>query len=85
MALCVAISGEWSYAAINPDPGTQRGRGQEMVYKTGVAHIDTCISNVLSMARKKRTVIDKGHHQSLPAINLLQIPYQNDLPPQVPQ
>jgi hypothetical protein len=30
MVLRVAISERWSYAALNPDPGKQRGRGQEM-------------------------------------------------------
>jgi hypothetical protein len=30
MVLRVAMSGRWSYAALKPDPGKQRGRGQEM-------------------------------------------------------
>ncbi len=29
MELRVAMSGRWSYAALNPDPGKQRRRGQE--------------------------------------------------------
>jgi hypothetical protein len=40
MELRVAMSGRWSYAALNPDPGKQRGRGQEMVCKTFVARSD---------------------------------------------
>jgi len=43
MELRVAMSGRWSYAALNPDPGKQRGRGREMVFKTAVAlsdHVD---------------------------------------------
>ena len=40
MRLRVAMSGRWSYAALNPDPGKQRGRGQELVCKTAVALSD---------------------------------------------
>ena len=43
MVLCIAVSGRWSYAALNPDPGKQRGRGQELVCKAAVAlsdHVD---------------------------------------------
>jgi len=40
MRLRVAISRRWSYAALNPDPRKQRGRGQEMVCKTAVALSD---------------------------------------------
>ena len=40
MVVRVAMSGRWSYAALNPDPGKQRGRGQEMVFKTAVALSD---------------------------------------------
>jgi hypothetical protein len=43
MVVRVAMSGRWSYAALNPDPGKQRGRGQEMAFETAVAlsdHID---------------------------------------------
>ena len=40
MVLRVAMSGGWSYAALNPDPGKHRGRGQEMVYRTFVALSD---------------------------------------------
>jgi hypothetical protein len=31
------MSGKWSYAALNPDPGKQRGREQKMVCKTFLA------------------------------------------------
>ena len=43
MVLRVVMSGGWSYAALNPDPGKQRGRGQELVCKAAVAlsdHVD---------------------------------------------
>jgi len=40
MVLRVAMSGGWSYAALNPDPGKQRGRGQEMVFNSAVALSD---------------------------------------------
>jgi len=40
MVVRVAMSGRWSYAALNPDPGKQRERGQEMVCKTCVARSD---------------------------------------------
>ena len=40
MVVRVAMSGRWSYAALNLDPGKQRGRGQEMVVKTAVALSD---------------------------------------------
>jgi hypothetical protein len=40
MVLRVAMSGRWSYAALNPDPGKQRGRGQEMVCNSAVALSD---------------------------------------------
>ena len=40
MELRFAMSGRWSYAALNPDPGKQRGRGQESVCKTAVAPSD---------------------------------------------
>ena len=40
MELRVAMSGRWSYAALNPDPGKQRGRGQEMVLNSAVALSD---------------------------------------------
>ena len=40
MELRVAMSGRWSYAALNPDPGKQRGRGQEMVFNSAVALSD---------------------------------------------
>jgi hypothetical protein len=34
------MSGRWSYAAHNPDPGKQRERGQEMACKCYVALSD---------------------------------------------
>ena len=37
MVLRVAVSGRWSYPVPNPDPGKQRGRGQEMVCRFSVA------------------------------------------------
>jgi hypothetical protein len=40
MVLRVAMSGRWSYAALNPDPGKQRGRGQEMACNCSVAPSD---------------------------------------------
>ena len=43
MRLRVAMSGRWSYAALNPDPGKQRERGQEMACRLSVAlsdHVD---------------------------------------------
>jgi hypothetical protein len=40
MVVRVAISGRWSYAALNPDPGKQRGKGQEMVCRRSVALSD---------------------------------------------
>jgi hypothetical protein len=40
MVLSVAMSGRWSYAALNPDPGKQRGRGQEMACNSSVARSD---------------------------------------------
>jgi len=40
MELRVAMSGRWSYAALNPDPGKQRGRGQEMACNCSVALSD---------------------------------------------
>ena len=40
MELRVAMSGRWSYAALNPDPGKQRGRGQEMACRFSVALSD---------------------------------------------
>ena len=40
MVLRVAISGGWSYDALNPDSGKQRGEGQEMVYESAVALSD---------------------------------------------
>ena len=43
MRLRVAMSGRWSYAALNPDPGKQRERGQEMACRFAVAlsdHVD---------------------------------------------
>jgi hypothetical protein len=36
MVLCVAVSGRWSYAVLNPDPGVQRGTGQKMAYRRSV-------------------------------------------------
>jgi hypothetical protein len=40
MVVRVAISGGWSYAALDPDPGKQRREGQEMVFQTAVALSD---------------------------------------------
>ena len=40
MVVRVAMSGRWSYAALNPDPGKQRGRGQEMACRFSVALSD---------------------------------------------
>jgi hypothetical protein len=40
MALRVAMSGRWSYAALKPDPGKQGGRGQEMACSSHVALSD---------------------------------------------
>ena len=40
MVLPVTMSGRWSYAALNPDPGKQRGRGQEMASRSSVALSD---------------------------------------------
>ena len=40
MVLRVAVSGRWSYGALNPDPGEQRGRGQEMACSFSVALSD---------------------------------------------
>ena len=40
MELRVAMSGRWSYAALKPDPGKQRGRGQEMACRFSVALSD---------------------------------------------
>jgi len=40
MVVRVAMSGRWSYAALNPDPGKQRERGQEMACKCYVALSD---------------------------------------------
>ena len=40
MELRVAMSGRWSYAALNPDPGKQRGKGQEMACNCSVALSD---------------------------------------------
>ena len=40
MVVRVAMSGRWSYAALNPDPGKQRGKGQEMACKCYVALSD---------------------------------------------
>ena len=40
MVLRVAMSGRWSYAALDPDPGKQRGRGQEMACDRSVALSD---------------------------------------------
>jgi len=40
MELRVVMSGGWSYAALKPDPGKQRGRGQEMVCRFSVALSD---------------------------------------------
>jgi hypothetical protein len=50
MVLRVAMSGRWSYAALNPDPGKQRGRGQEMACSNYVAlsdHGDRFVSHRL--------------------------------------
>lgn len=43
MRLRVAMSGGWSYAALDLDPGKQRGRGREMACNFAVAlsdHVD---------------------------------------------
>jgi len=40
MELRVAMSGRWPYAALNPDPGKQRGRGQDMACRFSVALSD---------------------------------------------
>jgi hypothetical protein len=40
MVLRVAMSGRWSYATLNPDPGKHRGRGQEMACSCYVAPSD---------------------------------------------
>ena len=40
MELRVAMSGRWSYAALNLDPGKQRRRGQEMACRSSVALSD---------------------------------------------
>jgi len=40
MVVRVAMSGGWSYAALNPDPGKQRGRGQETACRFYVALSD---------------------------------------------
>ena len=40
MVLRVAMSGGWSFAALNPDPGKQRGRGQEMACRFSMAPSD---------------------------------------------
>jgi len=40
MRLGVAVSGRWSYATLNPYPGKQRGRGQEMACQRSVALSD---------------------------------------------
>jgi hypothetical protein len=40
MALRVPMSGRWSHAALNPDPGKQRWRGQEMACNRYVALSD---------------------------------------------
>ena len=40
MRLRVAVSGRWSYAVLNPDPGKLRGRGQEMACQRSVAQSD---------------------------------------------
>ena len=40
MRLRVAMSGRWSYAALNPDPGKQRGKGQEIACNCSVALSD---------------------------------------------
>ena len=40
MELRVAMSGRWSYAALSPDPGKQRGEGQEMACRSDVALSD---------------------------------------------
>ena len=40
MVLRVAMSGRRSYAALNPDPGKQRGRGQEIACRFSVALSD---------------------------------------------
>jgi hypothetical protein len=40
MELRVAMSGRWSYAALHPNPGKQKGRGQEMACHSDVALSD---------------------------------------------
>ena len=40
MRLRVAMSGRWSYGALNPDPGKQRGREQEMACRSSVVLSD---------------------------------------------
>jgi hypothetical protein len=40
MELRVAMSGGWSYSALEPDPGKQRERGQEVACKFSVALSD---------------------------------------------
>ena len=40
MVLSVAMSESWSYPVANPDPGKQRGRGQEMACNFSVAPSD---------------------------------------------
>jgi hypothetical protein len=40
MVVRVAMSGRWSYAAFNPDPGKQKGRGQEMACRFYLALSD---------------------------------------------
>ena len=38
--LYVAVSGRRLHPALKPSPGKQRGRGQEMAYRSAVAHSD---------------------------------------------
>ena len=37
MVLRVAMSGSWSYPVLSPDPGKQKGKGQEMACSSCVA------------------------------------------------
>ena len=40
MVVSIAISERWSYSALKPSPGKQRGKGQEMACKRSVALSD---------------------------------------------
>ena len=68
MVLRVAMSGGRSYAALNPDPGRQRGRGQEMACSCYVAQSDhgdrfgQAISRVCTISMRALTSAGSSGH-----------------------